>query len=350
MRSTSSPTASRRASRFHPRIFCHLVEVSEYPLFKYPPYDLALASKMIEVIEERRLDVLHVHYAIPHSISAYLARQLMPARRFGIVTTLHGTDITLVGSGNSYRDVTRFGIEQSDEVIAVSDWLKKETQRIFGATKEIQVVPNFVDVARFRPREGRTSPLLCVCAEALIVMHVSNFRPVKRLADTVRAFADATTGSKAQLVLVGDGPERAAAEALVAELHLGERVQFLGLVDDVSDLLPFADVLVVSSESESFGLAALEAHACGVPVVGYDSGGMREVVEDDKSGFLVRFGDVPALAARLRALLSDVTLRRDFGARGRARAVEQFDLARLLSVHERVYHAAIARRGQAARA
>jgi len=339
-----------RLSRFHPRIFCHLVEVSEYPLFKYPPYDLALASKMIEVIEERRLDVLHVHYAIPHSISAYLARQLMPARRFGIVTTLHGTDITLVGSGNSYRDVTRFGIEQSDEVIAVSDWLKKETQRIFGASKEIQVVPNFVDVARFRPREGRASPLLCVCAEAPIVMHVSNFRPVKRLADTVRAFADATTGSKAQLVLVGDGPERAAAEALVAELHLGERVQFLGLVDDVSDLLPFADVLVVSSESESFGLAALEAHACGVPVVGYDSGGMREVVEDDKSGFLVRFGDVPALAARLRALLSDVTLRRDFGARGRARAVEQFDLVRLLSVHERVYHAAIARRGQAARA
>ncbi len=339
-----------RLSRFHPRIFCHLVEVSEYPLFKYPPYDLALASKMIEVIDERRLDVLHVHYAIPHSISAYLARQLMPARRFGIVTTLHGTDITLVGSGNAYRDVTRFGIEQSDEVIAVSEWLRKETQRIFGATKEIQVVPNFVDVARFRPREGRTSPLFCVCAEAPIVMHVSNFRPVKRLGDTVRAFADATAGSKAQLVLVGDGPERAAAEALVTELRLEERVQFLGLVDDVSDLLPFADVLVVSSESESFGLAALEAHACGVPVVGYDSGGMREVVEDDKSGFLVRFGDVPALAARLRTLLSDATLRRDFGARGRARAVEQFDLARLLSVHERVYHAAIARRGQAARA
>ncbi|MBL8842218.1 MAG: N-acetyl-alpha-D-glucosaminyl L-malate synthase BshA [Planctomycetes bacterium] len=337
-----------RLSRYHPRIFCHLVEVSEYPLFKYPPYDLALASKMIEVIGERRLDLLHVHYAIPHSISAYLARQLMPGVRFGIVTTLHGTDITLVGSGNAYRDVTRFGIEQSDEVIAVSEWLKKETQRIFGATKEIQVVPNFVDVTRFRPKEGRTSPLLCACADSPIVMHVSNFRPVKRLGDTVRAFADATAGTKAQLVLVGDGPERAGAEALVAELKLEERVQFLGIVDDVHDLLPFADVLVVSSESESFGLAALEAHACGVPVVGYDSGGMREVVEDNSTGFLVRFGDVPALAARLKTLLADATLRRDFGARGRKRAVEQFDLAQVLTVHERIYHAALARRGRGA--
>ncbi|MSR47306.1 MAG: N-acetyl-alpha-D-glucosaminyl L-malate synthase BshA [Planctomycetes bacterium] len=337
-----------RLSGYHPRVFCHLVEVSEYPLFKYPPYDLALASKMIEVINERRLDLLHVHYAIPHSISAYLARQLMPGRRFGIVTTLHGTDITLVGSGNAYRDVTRFGIEQSDEVIAVSEWLKKETLRIFGATKEIQVVPNFVDVTRFRPREGRTSPQLCACPESPIVMHMSNFRPVKRLGDTVRAFADATAGTKAQLVLVGDGPDRGMAEALVTELKLDERVTFLGLVDDVSDLLPFADVLVVSSESESFGLAALEAHACGVPVVGYDSGGMREVVEDDKSGFLVRFGDVPALAARMRTLLSDPALRRDFGARGRARAVEHFDLSRLLSVHERIYHAAIERRGRKA--
>jgi len=337
-----------RLSRYHPRVFCHLVEVSEYPLFKYPPYDLALASKMIEVIAERRLDVLHVHYAIPHSISAYLARQLMPGVRFGIVTTLHGTDITLVGSGNAYRDVTRFGIEQSDEVISVSEWLKKETQRIFGATKEIQVVPNFVDVGRFRPREGRKSPLICECPDSPVVMHMSNFRPVKRLGDTVRAFADATAGTKAQLVLVGDGPERGMAESLVAELKLDERVTFLGMVDDTSDLLPFADVLLVSSESESFGLAALEAHACGVPVVGYDSGGMREVVEDDKSGFLVRFGDVPALAARLKTLLSDAALRRDFGARGRKRAIEQFDLARLLSVHERIYHAAIRQRGRGA--
>ncbi len=337
-----------RLTRYHPRIFCHLVEVSEYPLFKYPPYDLALASKMIEVIGERRLDLLHVHYAIPHSISAYLARQLMPGVRFGIVTTLHGTDITLVGSGNAYRDVTRFGIEQSDEVIAVSEWLKKETQRIFGATKEIVVVPNFVDVTRFRPKEGRTSPLLSACADSPIVMHVSNFRPVKRLGDTVRAFADATAGTKAQLVLVGDGPERASAEALVAELKLEERVQFLGIVDDVHDLLPFADVLVVSSESESFGLAALEAHACGVPVVGYDSGGMHEVVEDNATGFLVRFGDVPALAARLRTLLADATLRRDFGVRGRKRAVEHFDLAQVLTVHEGIYHAALARRGRGA--
>lgn len=334
-----------RLSGYHPRVFCHLVEVSEYPLFKYPPYDLALASKMIEVIDERRLDVLHVHYAIPHSISAYLARQLMPGRRFGIVTTLHGTDITLVGSGNAYRDVTRFGIEQSDEVIAVSEWLRKETQRIFGATKEIRVVPNFVDVARFRPREGRTSPLICACDGEPIVMHVSNFRPVKRLGDTIRAFADATTGTQAQLVLVGDGPERGPAEQLVAELKLEARVQFLGLVDDVSDLLPFADVLIVSSESESFGLAALEAHACGVPVVGYDSGGMKEVVEDNATGFLVRFGDVPALAARLKTLLADAGLRRDFGARGRARAVDVFALPQVLGVHERIYHAALEQRG-----
>ena len=330
-----------RLSRYHPRIFCHLVEVSEYPLFKYPPYDLALASKMIEIIEERRLDLLHVHYAVPHSISAYLARQLLPGRRFGIVTTLHGTDITLVGSGNAYRDVTRFGIEQSDQVIAVSEWLKKETQRVFGATQEIHVVPNFVDTTRYRPREGRTSPLLCVCDEAPIVMHVSNFRPVKRVADTLRAFAAACAGTRAQLVLVGDGPDRAEAEALAGALKLESQVQFLGLVDDVSDLLPFAEALLVTTEFESFGLAALEALACGVPVAGYDSGGMKEVVEDGRSGFLVRYGDVPALAARLNTLLSDEKLRREFGARGRKRAVDEFDLQRILAVHERVYHAAL---------
>ena len=336
-----------RLSRYHPRVFCHLVEVSEYPLFKYPPYDLALASKMIEVIEERKLDVLHVHYAIPHSISAYLARQLLPGRRFGIVTTLHGTDITLVGSGSAYRDVTRFGIEQSDQVIAVSEWLKKETLRVFGATKEIHVVPNFVDTTRFRPREGRTSPLLCVCDEAPIVMHVSNFRPVKRVNDSIRAFAAACTGTRAQLVLVGDGPDRAEAERLAAELELSDQVQFLGLVDDVTDLLPFAEALLVTTEGESFGLAALEALSCGVPVAGYDSGGMKEVVEDGRSGFLVRFGDVPALAARLKTLLADEKLRREFGARGRRRAVEEFDLAKLLSVHEGLYHSALAMRARA---
>jgi N-acetyl-alpha-D-glucosaminyl L-malate synthase BshA len=340
-----------RLSRYHPRVFCHLVEVSEYPLFKYPPYDLALASKMVEVIEERRLDVLHVHYAVPHSISAYLARQLLPGRRFGIVTTLHGTDITLVGSGNAYRDVTRFGIEQSDQVIAVSEWLKKETLRVFGATKEIHVVPNFVDTTRYRPREQRSSPLLCVCDEAPIVMHVSNFRPVKRVADSIRAFADACKGSGAQLVLVGDGPDRAEAEKLAGELGIAAQTQFLGLVDDVSDLLPFAEALLVTTETESFGLAALEALSCGVPVAGYDSGGMKEVVEDGRSGFLVRFGDVPALAARLKTLLADEKLRRDMGARGRRKAVDEFDLAKLLAVHERLYHAALrdAGRGGATR-
>jgi N-acetyl-alpha-D-glucosaminyl L-malate synthase BshA len=336
-----------RLNRYHPRVFAHIVTVSEYPLFKYPPYDLALASKMIEVIEDRRLDVLHVHYAIPHSISAYLARQLLPGRSFGIVTTLHGTDITLVGSGSAYRDVTRFGIEQSDEVIAVSDWLKRETNRVFGATKEIHVVPNFVDTTRYRPRESRCSPLLCVSADAPIVMHVSNLRPVKRVSDTIRAFGDACGGTKAQLVIVGDGPDRAEADALVTELRLGEQVQFLGLVDDVADLLPFADALVVSSELESFGLAALEALACGVPVVGYDSGGMKEVVEDGKSGFLVRFGDVPALAARLKTLLANETLRRDFGARGRRRAEEEFALQKILGVHEKLYLAAISARRRA---
>jgi N-acetyl-alpha-D-glucosaminyl L-malate synthase BshA len=338
-----------RLNRYHPRIFAHIVEVSEYPLFKYPPYDLALASKMIEVVEDRRLDVVHVHYAIPHSISAYLARQLLPGRSFGIVTTLHGTDITLVGSGSAYRDVTRFGIEQSDEVISVSEWLKRETSRVFGATKEIHVVPNFVDTARFRPREGRDSPMLCVCDDSPLVMHVSNLRPVKRVADAIRAFGDACGGTKAQFVIVGDGPDRVEAEALVQELKLGEQVQFLGLVDDVCDILPFASALIVSSESESFGLSALEALSCGVPVVGYDSGGMKEVVEDGRTGFLVRFGDVPALGARLKTLLANETMRQEFGARGRRRAEEDFALQHILAVHERLYHAAIERRHATAR-
>jgi N-acetyl-alpha-D-glucosaminyl L-malate synthase BshA len=197
-----------RLSGYHPRVFCHLVEVSTYPLFKYPPYDLALTSKMIEVVQDRDLDILHGHYAIPHAISCYLARQLLPGRRLGLVTTLHGTDITMVGAGRAYRDVTRFGIEQSDEVIAVSHYLKSETLRIFGCTKDITVVPNFVDTTRFRSREEGAEPVFGVPEDHKVVMHVSNFRPVKRVRDSIRAFAQAAKGTKATLVLAADDPTR----------------------------------------------------------------------------------------------------------------------------------------------
>lgn len=331
-----------RLTGYHPRVFCHLVEVSTYPLFKYPPYDLALASKMIEVVEDRKLDILHAHYAIPHAISGYLARQLLPGRKLGLVTTLHGTDITMVGAGRAYRDVTRFGIEQSDRVIAVSQYLKNETLRIFGSTKDIDVVPNFVDTTRFRPREEPQEGFFGVPDDHQVVMHVSNFRPVKRVRDSIRAFAQAASGKKVTLVLVGDGPEREDAANLVEDLGIQEQTLLLGTVDDISAMLPLADLLLTSSEQESFGLAALEALSCGVPVVGYEVGGMNEVVDDGRNGFLVRSGDIPALAGRVSALLADPVMAQAFGERGRARAVEEFDLQRILAVHEEIYHSTIA--------
>lgn len=308
----------------------HLVQVAAYPLFRYPPYDLALTSKMLELMRSRDLDIIHAHYAIPHAMCAYLAKQMCPESHTRIVTTLHGTDITVVGSDESYRDVTRFAIEQSDAVLAVSRFLADETRRLFATDKPIHVAYNFVDTDRFVPveRSGLALPTL---------VHVSNFRSVKRPADVIKAFAILRKTLPAHLVLAGEGPELGPCLALARELGLSADVSALGARLDVERVLADCHVLLQPSGSEAFGLAALEAMSCGVPVVGYRVGGLPEVVDDGVSGFLVPFGDVERLAARSIELLTDEPRRLRFGAAARAKAVSAFTVDSSVDLHERIY-------------
>jgi N-acetyl-alpha-D-glucosaminyl L-malate synthase BshA len=292
-------------------IFYHEVPVSNYPLFEFPPYDLALASRMTEVAEFCSLDLLHVHYAIPHSVSALLARQMLASRgrRLPFVTTLHGTDITLVGLDRSYLPITRFSIQQSDGVTSISNYLKEKTISDFDVTRPIEVIPNFVncdvytpmvdEAARAAERERFAAP-----GEAILI-HLSNFRPVKRVVDVVKIFAQVARELPAQLIMVGDGPDRSAAEWLARDLDIHSRIHFLGKQERVNALLPVADLMLMPSELESFGLAALEAMACKVPAIATRVGGVPELIDDGETGLLFPVGDVDAMAAGVIALLKD---------------------------------------------
>jgi L-malate glycosyltransferase len=292
-------------------IFYHEVPVSSYPLFEFPPYDLALASRMAEVAEFYELDLLHVHYAIPHSVSAMLARQMLAARgrRLPFVTTLHGTDITLVGLDRSYLPITRYSIQESDGVTSISQYLKDKTLADFDITRDIAVVPNFVNCDQYAPirEEGarRASRLQLVASDEPILIHLSNFRPVKRVIDVVKVFAQVVRAMPAQLVLVGDGPDRSSAEWLVHDLGIQGRVHFLGKQDRVNELLPLADLMLLPSQLESFGLAALEAMACKVPTIATRVGGVPELIDHDETGLLFNVGDVDAMAAGAIGLLRD---------------------------------------------
>jgi len=292
-------------------IFYHEVPVSSYPLFEFPPYDLALASRMAEVAEFNNLDLLHVHYAIPHSVSAMLARQMLAARgrRLPFVTTLHGTDITLVGLDRSYLPITRFSIQESDGVTSISQYLKEKTVSDFEITRPIEVIPNFVNCDVYTPYTDEA-----VRSEARkrfarpdesILMHLSNFRPVKRVVDAVKVFARVAQQLPAQLVLVGDGPDRSAAEWLVHELGINDKVHFLGKQDRVNELLPLADLMLMPSQLESFGLAALEAMACRVPAIATRVGGVPELIDDGVSGLLYAVGAIEQMADGAIALLKD---------------------------------------------
>ncbi len=292
-------------------IFYHEVPVSSYPLFEFPPYDLALASRMAEVAEFNDLDLLHVHYAIPHSVSALLARQMLAARgrRLPFVTTLHGTDITLVGLDRSYLPITRFSIQESDGVTSISNYLKEKTLEDFGVTRPIEVIPNFVNCDVYTPYADEA-----VRAEArrrlanpgeAILMHLSNFRPVKRVVDVVKVFAQVAREIPARLVLVGDGPDRSAAEWLAHDLQIHEKIHFLGKQDRVNELLPLADLMMLPSQLESFGLAALEAMACKVPAIATRVGGVPELIDDGVNGLLYPVGDVAAMAEGVLRLLQD---------------------------------------------
>ncbi len=298
----------------------HQVSVSAYPLFRFPPYDLALASRLAEVAEEHHLDLFHVHYAIPHAAAAHLAREILGSAAPRLVVTLHGTDITVVGTDPAYRRTTQFVLDRADAVTAVSSWLVDETARVFAPHRPILNIPNFVDLHRFRPAcpEG-LHDRLAAPGEA-VLMHVSNFRPVKRVVDAVRVLAKVAAVRPARLVMVGDGPDRPLAEEEARLLGVSKRVTFLGERDEVESLLPGADLFLLPSESESFGLAALEAMACGVPVVGTRTGGLPELVEDGVSGHLCEVGDFTCMAAFAAGLLADPARHAAMRAAARARA------------------------------
>ena len=335
-----------RLPDYFPGVTFHQVTVPSYPLFLSPPYTLALATKMADVAEHAPLDLLHVHYALPHAISAILARQMRESAgsRLAVVTTLHGTDITLVGQDRSYLPITRFAIEKSDGITAVSRYLRDVTIAQFGIRHEIDVVPNFIDAERYRPEAASDWARGFRHSGEALLAHISNFRPVKRIGDVIEIFDRVLARLPARLLLVGDGPDRALAERLCREKKICDRVHFLGNVTAVETLLPVCDLLLLTSDKESFGLSALEAMACGVPVVGTDAGGLPEVVESGTSGFLRPIGDVEGMSADALAILSDAAVHRRFALAARKRAVEEFPEERAVGDYLDVYQRALAAR------
>jgi L-malate glycosyltransferase len=314
-----------RLTELNERVQFHEVEMMSYPLFEHQPYTLALATKMATVAQEENLDLLHVHYAIPHSISAILAREsLKPHRRLPVITTLHGTDITLVGADRSYLPITRYGIVQSDGVTAISNYLKEPTREIFHVD-DITVIPNFVCQTEYQRRPVEALRASLSPNHEPLLAHVSNFRPVKRPIDCVEIFAGVLKkGIKARLVMVGDGSERTNAEHRARCLGVFDYCSFVGKQPRIVDYLSVADVLLLPSEQESFGLAALEAMACEVPVIASRVGGIPEVVSDGETGFLSEVGNIEKMRADAARLLSDEELRREMGRRARESAIERY--------------------------
>lgn len=330
-----------RLKGYEENIYFHEVQTDNYPVFHHPPYTLSLAAKIAEVAETHGLDVIHVHYAIPHATCAYLARQMLLPRRLPVVTTLHGTDITLVGVQPSFHKVTRFSIEQSDRVTAVSEFLRQRTIESFGVGRAIEVIPNFVDTDRFHPRVVGTPRCFFRRGDRKVILHASNFRPVKNLPSVVRAFAAMRREVPAQLVLVGDGPERFPTIELVRQLGLESDVSFLGVQDGMEELLVQADLVLLPSEHESFGLTALEAMSSGVPVIATDRGGTTEVMEHGRSGFLIDPHDIDAMAEAGLSVLRDPQYQRKIGSAARAHAILHFGQEAVVDRYERLYEEVI---------
>jgi N-acetyl-alpha-D-glucosaminyl L-malate synthase BshA len=326
-----------RLNREGENIQFHEVEVTTYPLFHHPPYTLALATKMAEVAETQSLDLLHCHYAIPHSVSAFLAKSMLAPRRLPVVTTLHGTDITLVGSDRSYLPITRFSIDQSDGVTAVSRFLKEATIQIIGAKNEIEVIYNFVNCDKYKPslnaelRDSLASP------DEKILIHVSNFRAVKRPTDVVEIFARVRRQLPSVLLMVGDGPERSNAEWCARNSGVDAKVHFMGKRDNIEELIGISDLLLLPSENESFGLVALEAMACEVPVVASRVGGLPEVITDGVEGFLVEPKDVDTMAERSLSILARDSCRIEMGKRARSTAHARFCSRKIIPAYEAYY-------------
>src|SRR5215467_9795384 len=321
-----------------PRIHYHEVEVSNYPLFQYPPYCLALASRMAEVAESYDLDLLHVHYAIPHSIAAMLAQQMLSAtRRLPFITTLHGTDITLVGVDPSYFPITKFSIEQSNGITSISDYLRVQTVQVFGVRNEIRVIKNFVNCELYRPDNEKEGAAAYAPKDEKLLIHLSNFRPVKRVTDCIRILAEVRKSEPAHLLMAGDGPERGPAEHLARQLGVQNHVTFLGKQNHVERLIPLAHVLLMPSELESFGLVALEAMACSVVPVATRVGGVPELITDGEDGFLEPVADIDAQAARVVALLTDDALQYRMAKAGRWNAAEHYCPDKIIPLYENFY-------------
>ncbi len=326
-----------RLNRTTPNIFFHEVQATNYPLFEHPPYTLALATKMAEVATTLGLDLLHCHYAIPHSVSAFLAKAMLHPHRLPVVTTLHGTDITLVGADRSYLPITRFSIEQSDGVTAVSHYLKQATLETFGVGSGIEVIYNFVNCDVFHPDPRRELRARFAQPEEKILIHLSNFRAVKRTDDVVEIFRRVQKQLPAVLLMVGDGPERSHAEFLAHQYGIANNIRFLGKRDNIEELIGSSDLLLLPSENESFGLVALEAMACEVPVVVSKVGGLPEVVTQGQEGYLVDAHNVDGMAERSLEILSNDGLRREMGKRGRETARARFCADNIIKLYESYY-------------
>lgn len=333
-----------RLHHFVDNIYYHEVEISNYPLFEHSLYSLSLASKMLEVIEFEELDLLHVHYAIPHATSAYLAKQIVKKRNSNIkvITTLHGTDITLVGLEPSFLPLVKFSIEESDGVTAVSKFLKETTLTNYSIEKDIKVIYNFIDTALFKPTNHDKMRKKIAPNGEKILMHTSNFRVVKRVADTIKILKLVKNEIPAKLILVGDGPDRSECERLSRELNMQNDVIFLGKQDGLEEILPCGDLFLMPSQSESFGLAALEAMSCGLPVISSSVGGLPELNMHNKTGFIAEFGDIERMASYAVSLLGNEKKYNIFSENARSRAVENFDKNLIIPQYEEYYEKILA--------
>ncbi|QGG47836.1 N-acetyl-alpha-D-glucosaminyl L-malate synthase BshA [Heliorestis convoluta] len=327
-----------RLQQFEANLVFHQIEVLDYPLFRFPPYLIALASKIVEVARRDHLDLLHVHYAIPHTPAAFLARDMLAReRRLPIVTTTHGTDITLVGRDPQFFEVIRFSLENSDGVTAVSHSLALESKETFGLEKMPRVIPNFVDVDEYIPHDNPALRKLFALPEEKILLHISNFRPVKRLQDVIKVFAGVNRVIPSRLILVGDGPEKTMALQMVQELAIEERVHFLGRQENVAEIFALSDLFLLPSEKESFGLVALEAMACQVPVIASRTGGLPEVVDHGLTGYLAPVGDTEAMTQWALGLLSDPLLYKAMAEKARSEALRRFCADPIVDAYEQYY-------------
>ncbi len=328
-----------RLSSFYKNVFFHEVSAMDYPLFQFTPYESALTSKMVDVALHEDLDMFHVHYALPHASAGYLARKIIFAKRqkyVPFITTLHGTDITIVGNDASYSPVVEFGMNQSDGLTAVSHFLKNKTENLFHIEQEIKVIHNFIDFDRFQSVDSREIRKGIAPAEDYVITHMSNFRKVKRVQDVLKAFYRIEKAHNASLILIGDGPERQQMETLCRELSLCDKVKFLGKLEAIEDVLSISDLFILPSKNESFGLAALEAMACGVPVISSDAEGIPEVNINDETGYLCSVGDVDCMARQAISLLDNPAKLQQFKQQARERA-RDFDISAIVPQYEQVY-------------